>query len=82
VQPLWKATWRILKKLKIELPYDPLLGIYTKEYASGYDKATCIPMFIAALFITAKLWRQPRCPMTDSRLRKCDLYIQWSFIQP
>ena len=34
VQPLWKTVWRFLKKLKIELPYDPaitLLGIYPKD---------------------------------------------------
>jgi hypothetical protein len=58
-----KTVWRILKK--IELPYDPaipLLGIYPKEYKSGYNKGTCPPMFIAALFTTAKLWKQSRCP--------------------
>ena len=34
VQPLWKTVWRVLKKLKIELPYDPatpFLGIYPKK---------------------------------------------------
>jgi hypothetical protein len=43
VQPLWKAVWQLLKKLKIELPYDPnipLLGIYLKEHKSGYNKRT------------------------------------------
>jgi hypothetical protein len=58
VQPLWKTIWRLLKKLNIDLPYDPaipLLGIYLKEYDSGYYKSTCMPMFIAALFTTAKL---------------------------
>jgi hypothetical protein len=59
VQQLWKALWRFLKKLKIELPYNPaipLLGIYTKECAPRYDGVTCTPMFIAALFTIAKLW--------------------------
>jgi hypothetical protein len=45
VQPLWKTVWRLLKKLKIELPYDPaipLLGIYLKECKSGYNKDTCM----------------------------------------
>jgi hypothetical protein len=58
VQPLWKTIWRFLKKLNIDLPYDPvilLLGIYPKECESGYYKDTCTPMFIAALFTTAKL---------------------------
>jgi hypothetical protein len=60
VQPLWKTVWRLLKKLKIELPYDPaipLLGTYPKECESGYNKSTCPPMFIAALFTTAKVWK-------------------------
>jgi hypothetical protein len=54
---IWKAVWRFLKKLKIELPYDPvilLLGIYPKERKSGYNRH-CAPMFIAALFTIAKL---------------------------
>jgi hypothetical protein len=65
--------WRLLKKLKIDLPYDPaisLLGIYLKEYDSSYYKSTCTPMFIAALFTIAKLWKQPRCPTTDNWIKK------------
>jgi hypothetical protein len=51
-------VWRLLKKVKIELPYDPvipLLGIYQKECKSGYNKGTCTPMFITALFTIVKL---------------------------
>jgi hypothetical protein len=58
VQPLWKAVWTFLKKLEIELPYDPvvsLLGIYPKECKTGYSTDTCTPTFIAALFTIAKL---------------------------
>jgi hypothetical protein len=50
------------------LPYDPaipLLGTYPKECDTGYSRGTCTPMFIAALFTIAKLWKQPRCPTTD-----------------
>jgi hypothetical protein len=68
VQPLWKTIWRILKKLNIDLPYDPamtLLGMYPKECNSGYSKHTCTSVFIAALFTIAKLWKQPRCPSMD-----------------
>jgi hypothetical protein len=68
VQPLWKTVWRLLKKLKIDLPYDsaiPLLGIHPKECELAYNKGTCTPMFIAALFTILKLWKQPRCPTTD-----------------
>jgi hypothetical protein len=60
VQPLLKKIWRLLKNLNIDLPYDPvipLLGIYPKECNSGYSKGSCTPMFIAALFTTAKLWK-------------------------
>ena len=63
--------WRFLKKLEIELPYDttiPLLGIHTEETRSERD--TCIPMFIAALFIIARTWKQPRCPSADEWIRK------------
>jgi hypothetical protein len=62
-----------LKKLKIELPYDPAvppLGNCQKECKSGYNKVTCTPMFIAALFTIAKLWKQPRCPTTDEWIKK------------
>jgi hypothetical protein len=51
-------VWRLLKKLKIELPYDPpilFLGIYQKEFKSRYNKGSCISMFTVALFSIAKL---------------------------
>ena len=63
VQPLWRTMWRFLKILQIELPYDPaipLLGIPTEE--TRIERDTCTPMFIAALFIIARTWKQPRCP--------------------
>jgi hypothetical protein len=51
-----ERTWRFLKKLKKELPYDSvklLLDIYTKELKSGYNTDTCTPLFITGLFIVA-----------------------------
>jgi hypothetical protein len=57
----------------MDLPYNPaipLLGIYPKECDSGYSRGTCTPMFIAALFTTVKLWKQPRCPTTDKWIKK------------
>ena len=63
--------WRFLKKLEIELPYDPsipLLGIHTEETRNERD--TCTPMFIAALFIIARAWKQPRCSSVDEWIRK------------
>ena len=67
VQPLWRTVWRFLKKVEIELPYDPaipLLGIHTEEIRIEKDT------FIAALFTIARTWKQPRCPSTDKRIRK------------
>ena len=63
--------WRFLKKLEIELPYDPaipLLGIHTEE--TRIERDTCTPMFIAALLIIARTWKQPRCPPADEWIRK------------
>ena len=71
VQPLWRTVWRFLKKREIELPYDPaisLLGIHTKE--TKIERDTCTLVFIAALFIIARTWKQPRCPSADKRIRK------------
>jgi hypothetical protein len=73
VQLLWKTVLRLLKKLKIEMLYDPaipLIRIYTKKCKSGYSNDTCTPMFIAALFTIAKLWKQPRYPTTDEWIKK------------
>ena len=53
----------LLKNLAI-----PLLGIHTEETRSERD--TCTPMFIAALLIIAKTWKQPRCPSADEWIRK------------
>ena len=66
VQSLWSTVWRFLKKLDIELPYDPaipLLGIHTKE--TRIERDTCTPMFIAALFTIARTWKQLRCPSAE-----------------
>ncbi|KAF0871127.1 LORF2 protein, partial [Crocuta crocuta] len=57
VQPLWKTVWRLLKKLKIELSYNPaivLLRIYPKDTKMPIQRVRCTPMFIAALWTIAK----------------------------
>ena len=62
VQLLWKILWWFLKKLKIELPYDPAIsfpGIYPEELKARTQADICIPMLKAALFIVAKTWKQP-----------------------
>ena len=63
--------WRFLRKLEIELPYNPaipLLGIHTEETRTERD--TCTPVFIAALFTIARTWKQPRCSLADELIRK------------
>ena len=45
-----------------------LLGIHTKE--TKIERDTCTPVFIAALFTTARTWKQPRCPSADEWIRK------------
>ena len=60
IQPLWRTVWRVLKKLKTELPYNtaiPLLGIYPKK--TIIQKESCTTMFTAALFTIARTWKQP-----------------------
>ena len=71
VQPLWRTVWRFLKKLKIELPYDPaipLLSIYPEK--TMIQKESCTTMFIAALFTITRTWKQPKCPSTDEWIKK------------
>ena len=61
----------VLKKLKIELPYDsalPLLGIYPEK--TIIQKVSCTTMFIAAVFTIARTWKQPKCPSTDEWIKK------------
>ena len=71
VQPLWRTVWGFLKKLEIELPYDPtipLLDIHTEE--TRIERDTCVPMFITALFTIARMWKQPRCSLAHEWIRK------------
>jgi hypothetical protein len=72
VQPLWKSVWQFLRKLDIILPEDPaipLLGIYPEDVPIG-NKGKCSTMFIAALFIIARSWKEPRCSSTEEWIQK------------
>ena len=71
IQLLWRTVRRFLRKLKIELPYDPvisLLGIYLVK--TIIQKDTCIPTFTAALFTVASTQKQSKCPMVDEWIKK------------
>lgn len=65
VQPFWKIVRQFLKKLNINLPAIPFLVIYLKEMKTYVYTKTCMQMFVAALFLTATEWKQPKSPSTD-----------------
>ena len=71
IKPLWRTVWGFLKTLKIRLPYNPailLLHIYPKKMISQKDTST--PMFIEALLKTARIWKQPKCPLMGKWRKK------------
>ena len=73
-----KAAWRYLKNLKMDLPFDPaipLLGIYLKEPKALIRKNISTPMFTAALFTIATIWKQSKCPSVDEWIKQLqDIY--------
>ena len=77
VQLLWMSVWWFLRKVGNNFPQDPvipLLGIYTKD-AQSCHMDICSTMFIVALFVIARTWKQPKCPSTKEWKRKmCYIY--------
>ena len=73
VQSVPRTVWRFLKKLEIELPYDPEIPLLETRI----DRDMCTPMFIAALFMIARTWKQPRCPLADEWIKSCGTYTQY-----
>ena len=70
--PLWMLVWQFLRKLGNSIPQDPvipLLSIYPKD-AQSWHKDMCSTMFIAALFVIARSWKQPKCSSTKEQIRK------------
>ena len=73
MQPLWKTVWNCLRKLKMELPFDPaisLLGLCPENPETPIHKNLCTPMFIAAQFTIAESWKQPNCPSVNEWIKK------------
>ena len=72
------AVWSFLKNLKIELSYDPVIpvpGIHLKKLKTLIQNNTSTPMFIAALFTVAKIWKQPKCPSVGKWIKQLwDIY--------
>ena len=63
--------WRFLKKLEIELSYDPAIPLWgTDTEETRIERDTGTPVFITALFTIARTWKQPRCPSADEWIRK------------
>ena len=66
VQPLRRTLWRFLKKLKVELPYDPstpLLDMYLEKITA--ENIHTLQCSLQHLFTTAKTWERPKCPLTN-----------------
>ena len=73
MQPLWLIVWNVLRKLKMELTFDPtisLLGLYPKNAETLIQKNLCTPMFIAAQFTIAKCRKQAKCPSVNEWIQK------------
>ena len=73
VFPLGKTVWNFLRKLKVELPFDPaipLLGLYPKNPETPIQKNLCTLMFIAARFTVAKCNKQFKCPPVNQWIKK------------
>ena len=89
MQPLWRTAWAFLRKLKLELPYNPaiaVLGIYPDDTDIVIQRGTCAPMFIAAISTIAKIWKKLRCPLTDDWIKlgrtHMHTHTQWNTTQP
>ena len=73
MQPLWKAVWSFLKKLKGELPFDsviPLLGVYPRDPKTLIQKNKSTPMFTVVLFTIIEIRKQPKCPSVDEWIKQ------------
>ena len=73
MKPLWKTVWNFLRKLKMELPFDPAipqLGLYSKNLETPIQRNLCTPMFIAAQYTIATCWKQPKCPSVNEWIKK------------
>ena len=74
VQPVWRTVWRSLKKLQIELPYDPAISLLSIYLEKIIIQRYITPTFLAALFTIAKTWNQLKCPSTEEWIKKMYIY--------
>ena len=79
MRPLWKTVWNFLRKLKMELPFDPailLLGLCPKNPETPLLKNLFTPMFTAEQFTIAKYWKQPKCPSANEWIKNNGTFTQ------
>ena len=84
VRLLWKTVWNFLRKLKMELPFDPaipLLGLNPKNPDTQIQKNLCTPMLIAVQLTIAKCWKQPKCPSVNEWIKNYGTFVQWNTTQ-
>ena len=74
MQPLWKTVWSFLKKLKRELPYSPAIPLLGPK--TPIQKNISIPIFTAALFTIAKVWRKSMCPSVVKWIKEAVVHLQ------
>ena len=69
---LWKTVWRFVEKLRVELPYDPAIPLLAcpQEMKTCYQRGICTSLFIAALFMIVRIWKQPKCQSIDEWIKK------------
>ena len=81
VQPLGRTVRWFLNKLKIELPHDPAISLLGYIQRNQNSNGCMHLMFTAALFTTAKTWKQPKCPSTEEWIKMWYVSIQWNISQ-
>jgi hypothetical protein len=69
VQLVWKSVWQFLRKLDIVLLENPEMALL-EEVAPTWNKDRISTMFIADLFVTARSWKEPKCPLTEESIQK------------
>ena len=84
VQPLWKTVWNFLRKLKMELPFDPaipLMGLFPKNPETPIQKNLCTSMFIATQFTKPSAGNSQNAHQQMSGSNNCGTFTQWNTMQ-
>ena len=84
VQPLWKTVWMFLRRLKIELPYDPAIPLLCISRQNYNSKRYMHPyVHSSTIHNSQDIWKQTKCTSTDEWIKKMGYtYVQWNTTQP